>query len=345
MRDQHAKSFTDSQLPVLANRSKVPTTMIFSQCPLCSYIPTENDIGDSTGASQMQKDRSISERIVRHLAAHLEFLAVKALPWQDEVEEHPEGHSQTGKADDFTVQSENGSRVLSSDDAAGLQFSEDSYGNSSLELPTRSGDTTPLLGSSYEEDWSFIERQPYFGHDRDETLQPLLQRLFLEDSSTNAFSGPSLPAYQVPVTPDKNFYGRDYALDAMEKALCTAINNESTDNKPVSWPRCYALYGPGGMGKTQIAANFASKHRNEFDAVLWVQAEDVGKIAQDYKDLAIGLGLVEADSRNAMDLDYTKDVLKRWLVKPRKNRSQKGEKTRNWLLGCWYSTVWRMAMF
>ncbi|RYN79041.1 hypothetical protein AA0117_g4103 [Alternaria alternata] len=335
MRDQHAKSFTDSQLPVLANRSKVPTTMIFSQCPLCSYIPTENDIGDSTGASQMQKDRSISERIVRHLAAHLEFLAVKALPWQDEVEEHPEGHSQTGKADDFTVQSENGSRVLSSDDAAGLQFSEDSYGNSSLELPTRSGDTTPLLGSSYEEDWSFIERQPYFGHDRDETLQPLLQRLFLEDSSTNAFSGPSLPAYQVPVTPDKNFYGRDYALDAMEKALCTAINNESTDNKPVSWPRCYALYGPGGMGKTQIAANFASKHRNEFDAVLWVQAEDVGKIAQDYKDLAIGLGLVEADSRNAMDLDYTKDVLKRWLVKPRKNRSQKGEKNpelASWLL-------------
>ncbi|CAN9407919.1 unnamed protein product [Alternaria alternata] len=335
MRNQHAKSFTDSQLPLLANRSKVPATMIFPQCPLCSYIPTEVDIRGSTGASQTQKDRSISDRIIKHLAAHLESLAVKALPWQDEVEEHVEGHSQTGKADDFTVQSENGSRVLSSDDAAGLQFSEDPYDNTSIELPTRSGDTTPLLDSSYEEDWSFIERQPYFGHDRDETLQPLLQRLFLEDSTTNAFSGPSLPAYQVPVTPDRNFYGRDYALNAMEKALCMAIDDESTDNKPVSWPRCYALYGPGGMGKTQIAANFASKHRNEFDAVLWVQAEDVGKIAQDYKDLAIGLGLVEADSRNAMDLDYTKDVLKRWLVNPRKDRSQEGEKNpelASWLL-------------
>jgi hypothetical protein len=335
MRNQHAKSFTDSQLPVLANRSKVPTTMIFSQCPLCSYMPTEVDVGDSTGAIQMQKDRSISDRIIKHLAGHLEFLAVKALPWQDIVEEHSEGHSQTNKADDFTVRSENSSRVLSSDDAAVLEFSEEPYGNSSLELPTSSGDTTPLLGSSYEEDWSFIERQPYFGHDRDETLQPLLQRLFLEDSTTNAFSGPLLPAYQVPVTPGKIFCGRDYALNAMEKALCIRIDNESTDNKPVSWPRCYALYGPGGMGKTHIAANFVSKHKNEFDAVLWVQAEDVGKIAQDYKSLAIGLGLIEADSRNAMDMDYTTEVLKRWLVNPRKDRSRKGEKNpglASWLL-------------
>ncbi|CAN9379938.1 unnamed protein product [Alternaria alternata] len=321
-----------------SNQTTSFTATPSSSAPVELPCPPKPALGSkegSTGASQTQKDRSISDRIIKHLAAHLESLAVKALPWQDEVEEHVEGHSQTGKADDFTVQSENGSRVLSSDDAAGLQFSEDPYDNTSIELPTRSGDTTPLLDSSYEEDWSFIERQPYFGHDRDETLQPLLQRLFLEDSTTNAFSGPSLPAYQVPVTPDRNFYGRDYALNAMEKALCMAIDDESTDNKPVSWPRCYALYGPGGMGKTQIAANFASKHRNEFDAVLWVQAEDVGKIAQDYKDLAIGLGLVEADSRNAMDLDYTKDVLKRWLVNPRKDRSQEGEKNpelASWLL-------------
>jgi hypothetical protein len=309
--------------------------MIFPQCPLCSYVPSESEIRDVHGTSQIQKDRSISDRIIKHLGAHLESLAVKALPWQDEGEDHPEDHSQTGKAEDLTVQSENGSRVLSSDDTAGLQFAEDAGGNTPLELPTRSGDSTPLLDSPYEEDWSFIERQPYFGHDRDETLQPLLQRLFLEDSTTNAFSGPTLPAYVVPVSPDRNFYGRDYALNAMQNALCRDIDDVSTDNKPVSWPRCYALYGPGGMGKTQIAANFASKHKNEFDAVLWVQAEDVGKIAQDYKDLAISLGLVAADSRNAKDLDYTKDVLKRWLVNPRKDRSREGGKNSglaSWLL-------------
>ena len=313
----------------------MPAITIFPQCPLCSYIPTEVDIRDSAGYSQMQKDRSISDRIIKHLAAHLEFLAVKALPWQDEVEEHSEGRSQTSKANDSTIQSENDSRVLSSDDATGLQLSEVPYGNSSREISTRSGDTTTLSESSYEEDWGFIEKKPYFGHDRDETLQPLLQRLFLEHSTTDPFSGPLLPAYQVPMTPYTNFYGRNYALNDMDKALCMAIDDESTDNKPISWPRCYTLYGPGGIGKTQIAASFASKHRSKFDAVLWVQADDVGKIAQDYRDLAIGLGLVEANSRNAMDLDYTKDVLKRWLINPQKNSSCEGEKSvelASWLL-------------
>ncbi|KAI4691306.1 uncharacterized protein J4E84_003597 [Alternaria hordeiaustralica] len=144
-----------------------------------------------------------------------------------------------------------------------------------------------------------------------------------------------LPAYQVPVSPDRNFYGRDYALNAMQKAICGVAEDEAVDNKPVSWPRCYAIYGPGGMGKTQIAAEFVAKHRTKFDAILWVHAEDAGKIAQDYKDLAIGLGLVAADSRDAMDLNYTRDVLKGWLVNPEKDRSRESGKTQgkaSWLL-------------
>jgi hypothetical protein len=335
MRIQHSKSFTESQLPLLARKSKVSAIMIFPQCPLCSYVPSEDATSHLSGLSQAQQDRSVSDRIIRHLATHLESLAVRALPWQDEVEDHSEGPSQTGRAEDITVQSENGSRVLDSNGAASLEFPEDTDNTVIPEIPTRSGEITPLLDFSYEEDWSFVERQPYFGHDRDETLQPLLQRLFLEDFTSNAFSGPILPAYLVSVSPDKHFYGRDYALNAMQKAICSVADDDSADNKPVSWPRCYAVYGPGGMGKTQIAAEFVAKHRTEFDAVLWVHAEDAGKIAQDYKDLAIGLGLVAAESRDAMDLNFTRDVLKRWLVNPQKDRSRESVKTQgkaSWLL-------------
>jgi hypothetical protein len=335
MRSQHSKSFTESQLPLLARKSKVSATMIFPQCPLCSYVPSEDATSHLSGLSQAQQDRSVSDRIINHLATHLESLAVKALPWQDEAEDHSEGPSQSGRAEDVTMQSENGSRVLDSNGAASLEFPEDTDNAVIPEMPTRSGEITPLLDFSYEEDWSFIERQPYFGHDRDETLQPLLQRLFLEDFTSNAFSGPILPAYLVSVSPDKHFYGRDYALNAMQKAICSVVDDDSADNKPVSWPRCYAVYGPGGMGKTQIAAEFVAKHRTEFDAVLWVHAEDSGKIAQDYKDLAIGLGLVSAESRDAMDLNFTRDVLKRWLVNPQKDRSRESVKTQgkaSWLL-------------
>jgi len=335
MRSEHAKSFNDSQLPLLANRSKVPAAMIFSQCPLCSYIPSEEDIRALPNANEPQIDRSVSDRIIKHLGGHLEFLAVKALPWQDEIGEHAEDLSQTGKAEEIVIRSEHSSRGLSSDGSAGLEFAEVASSIASLETSTESGRTTPLLDSSYEQDWGFIERQPYFGHDRDETLQPLLQRLFLEDFTSDALSGPTLPAYLVPVSPDRNFYGREYALNAMQKELCGGIDHDITDNKPVSWPKCYAVYGPGGMGKTQIAAHFVSKHKTEFDAILWVHAQDAEKIATDYRDLAIGLGLVAAGSRDAMDLNYTKDVLKRWLANPQKNRSHEGEDVQekaSWLL-------------
>ncbi|KAH7092430.1 hypothetical protein FB567DRAFT_625427 [Paraphoma chrysanthemicola] len=52
--------------------------------------------------------------------------------------------------------------------------------------------------------------------------------------------------------------------------LCKSGDDDVKDNKPLSWPRCYAIYGPGGMGKTQVAAHFVSEHRKKFDAVLWV---------------------------------------------------------------------------
>jgi hypothetical protein len=336
MRSDHSRSFTESQLPVLAKRSKVPTSMTFQQCPLCSYVPSDNEIKTVPGATQAQKDRSVSDRIIKHLAAHLEALAVKALPWQDEAEDRSEEGSETRRAEDVTAQSEGGSQILPFSDSASLHFPESSDGDPSLQdMPTTNEEVTPPLDSAYEEDWGFIKRPPYFGHDRDETLQPLLQRLFLTDVASNEFSGPTLPAYLVPVSRDKNFYGREYALNAMQQTLCVGADDDFKVNKPLSWPRCYAVYGPGGMGKTQIAAHFVSEHRKEFDAVLWVHAEDSGKIAQDYKDLAIGLGLVAADSRDAMDLDYTKDVLKRWLVDPQKDRSRESEKTpekASWLL-------------
>ncbi|KAH7066386.1 hypothetical protein BKA63DRAFT_160945 [Paraphoma chrysanthemicola] len=332
----HAGTFTKSQLPILASRSKVPTHTILQQCPLCLYSPEEAELNAHLALSPAQRERLKSERIVKHLAVHLEALAVKSLPWQDSNGEETEPSSQSGRSDDVTVRSEEGSHAHTETSKSSLTFTEQCDEDDLLiEPPSTSDAVEPLSDSTYEQDWGFIGRPPYFGHDRDEVLQPLLQRLFLGRSAPSDVIEPKLPAYMVPVYRDRRFYGRDYALNMMQQTLCKSGNDDVKDNKPLSWPRCYAIYGPGGMGKTQVAAHFVSEHRKKFDAVLWVHAENSNKIAQDYKDIAAGLGLVSADSRDAMDLDYTKDVVKRWLVNPQKKKPVPGEKKpglASWLL-------------
>jgi hypothetical protein len=291
-----------------------------------------------SSVSQAQKENSVSDRIIKHLASHLEAIAVKALPWHDEANDRSEHGSRTDRSGTVSVDNSSRSRTLSSNNSICLHFAEESSNDLSCEhMPITNETISSPVDLSYEDSWGFIERPPYFGHDRDEILQPLLQRLFLEDAASNVFSGLTLPAYLVPVTRNENFHGRDYALKTLQQMLCMSSRNglEFQVNKPLSWPRSCAVYGPGGVGKTEVAAQFVSEHRDKFDAVLWVHAEDPGKIAHGYKDLAIGLGLVAADSRSAMDLDYTKDVLKRWLVNPQKARSQddqKGPEKASWLL-------------
>lgn len=334
MQTIHPGTFAVSQLPLLARRNRKPALKTFERCPLCLSAPTEQETQILPRSSAPEEDKSVSDWIMQHLAAHLESLAVMALPWQDIHEDTSEDRTQTGRAQDVTAESEEGSQRTSLSKAA-LDFTAFDVDAAVVDLPTLSEELAPPLDALYELEWGFIERPPYFGHDRDEVLQPLLQRLFLGRSAPSAISEPKLPAYLVPVYRDRKFYGREWALNVMRQTLCTSKEEDGRDNKPLTFPRCYAVYGPGGMGKTQIAAHFVSQNRDEFDAVLWVHAEDAGKITQDYKDIAIKLGLVSAGSRDAMDLDYTKDAVKRWLVNPRKSGLRQGDKKpglASWLL-------------
>jgi KaiC/GvpD/RAD55 family RecA-like ATPase len=52
----------------------------------------------------------------------------------------------------------------------------------------------------------------------------------------------------------------------------------------------FALCGLGGMGKTQIAVHFVYRHRNDFDAILWVHADTETKLLVSFKNFAVELG-------------------------------------------------------
>jgi hypothetical protein len=53
----------------------------------------------------------------------------------------------------------------------------------------------------------------------------------------------------------------------------------------------HSLHGLGGVGKTQLAAEYAHAHANDYDVVWWVTAEEAASIPDQFSALAGRLGL------------------------------------------------------
>ena len=72
-----------------------------------------------------------------------------------------------------------------------------------------------------------------------------------------------------------------------------------------------ALYGLGGVGKTQTALVYAEQHRDDYRAVLWVEADSRESLVSGFAALAEPLGLPQK-----VDADQTGMVaaVQRWLV-------------------------------
>ncbi|KAL8682882.1 MAG: hypothetical protein Q9186_001128 [Xanthomendoza sp. 1 TL-2023] len=135
-------------------------------------------------------------------------------------------------------------------------------------------------------------------------------------SSTGATSSrrePKLPCMALDAYDrNKDFFGREDVLDLIGQALLPQKEKMlSSENDGL---RQFALCGFGGLGKTEIALEFAHRHKHKFDAVFWVRADASSKLNQTYCDLSVRLGLEEpSDSKN---YTVSREVLKGWLSDP-----------------------------
>ncbi|MFO0949805.1 MAG: tetratricopeptide repeat protein [Isosphaeraceae bacterium] len=91
--------------------------------------------------------------------------------------------------------------------------------------------------------------------------------------------------WTLPDRPDPGFVGREEELAALAAALTPS--GRSAQVQPV------ALHGLGGVGKTHLAVEFAVRREADYDAVLWLPAEEPTALASAFAALAADLGLPE----------------------------------------------------
>ncbi|HUJ06091.1 MAG TPA: FxSxx-COOH system tetratricopeptide repeat protein [Streptosporangiaceae bacterium] len=80
-----------------------------------------------------------------------------------------------------------------------------------------------------------------------------------------------------------------------------------------------ALYGMGGVGKTQLALEYAHRFKADYDLVWWIPAEGGSQISQSLAELSSRLGFHVGDNvgdavREALDALRRRDTGHRWLL-------------------------------
>ena len=114
------------------------------------------------------------------------------------------------------------------------------------------------------------------------------------------FPGALPPVWNVPHRRNRNFTGREALLRDLRDAL--------TSGRPAAVTQ--AISGLGGVGKTQLAVEYAYRHASEYEVVWWVRSEEPATLGSDYAALATALDL---DERGATDQRVVVEAVRRWL--------------------------------
>jgi len=85
-----------------------------------------------------------------------------------------------------------------------------------------------------------------------------------------------LSVWNVPYSRNVNFTGRESILREIREGFVSG--------DPLR--RVQAIHGLGGVGKTQVAMEYAYRHRDEYPIVWWVRAEEPATMLEDFVALA-----------------------------------------------------------
>lgn len=148
----------------------------------------------------------------------------------------------------------------------------------------------------------------------DVPLEPLI-----EPTVTPNAAPKNLPLCKVNISRQRigHFHGREDTLQTLKTKLLTNYHT-------------VILYGAGGLGKSEIALDFVHSHGPSFDAVLWIQSDNVTKLRQEFSRYAAELGLEEG--KDETDPNTSRELVKNWLKAPIKRLEDGSIVGAKWLI-------------
>jgi tetratricopeptide (TPR) repeat protein len=112
-----------------------------------------------------------------------------------------------------------------------------------------------------------------------------------------------LPAiWNVPYQRNPFFTGRQDVLLQLHSLLRA--------NTAVAMAQTQAISGLGGIGKTQIASEYAYRYYNDYRLVLWVKSSSREELVADYIAIAV---LLDLPKNSIQDQSVAVNTVKRWL--------------------------------
>jgi hypothetical protein len=108
---------------------------------------------------------------------------------------------------------------------------------------------------------------------------------------------------QTPYIDPNLFIGRYSEITEMEKVLKPGgISQEQ---------RRLVLGGMGGIGKTQLAIAYTTRHHNDYESVFWLNATSIATLKEDFRSMAeIIFGIQDAEG---LKDDQLVTEVRRWL--------------------------------
>lgn len=177
--------------------------------------------------------------------------------------------------------------------------------------------TTPVNVSRWER--GLTTPSPYFRHKLCELFDKLAHELGLvaheadHDTEQAEAATSSKLAHQAPRSLDELLWNVPYRRNPFftgREDILTHLHETLIANKTDTLLQAQAISGLGGIGKTQIAIEYAYRYRNDYQAIFWVRADSRETLVADLATIADLLHLPEA---NEQERNRAIKGCRRWL--------------------------------
>jgi hypothetical protein len=122
---------------------------------------------------------------------------------------------------------------------------------------------------------------------------------------------PRLPCFSLGAKRKMDYFcGRQTVLQKMDECLLPSFNKLGSEGGEQI--QSFAICGLGGIGKTELAVEFAYTRRQSFAAIFWLTADNVQVLASNFARIAQQLGFED----EPQDLAVSRGIVNGWLSKP-----------------------------